>query len=328
MSALVSLLAACGVGDAKADVRTAQELADRLFPGRLTVIGSRSLFPQDSGSEVTFAVRDDPDAIVRLAVKSDKADIEQKMRDAVDLGRAQAAELRTALKVFRECGHEIVGIGEIPFANTSFDLTVWTAAPIMNTTVTRLVRSLDECVAKWRDARSNSDSPWRSKAGTITLNILSAQQPPTLPIATGPAYQKLTDRGLAEVLAGSPHHGGLITPGRSLADVLAPAMSFEEGQKFGAAMETAARDWLATADLNPKPRLGRYLSTANRLLPGSADKMRTYVTVCFSPSEKLPCPDEGAIAFTVDLPTKTTTNFTIVRKIRDNDGKYTYPIER
>ncbi|MEV4311230.1 hypothetical protein [Actinocrispum sp. NPDC049592] len=324
----MSLLAACGVGDAKADVRTAQELADRLFPGQLTVIGSRSLFPQDTGSEVTFAVRGDPDAIVRLAVRSDKTDIDQKMRDAVDLGRAQAAELRTALKVFRDCGHEIVGIGEIPFVNTSFNLTVWIASPITNTTVTRLIGSLDDCVVKWRDARSNSESPWRSKVGNITLNILSAQQPPTLPITTGPTYQKLTDRSLAEVLAGSPHHSGLITPGRSLGDVLAPAMSFDEGQKFGAAMETAARDWLAAAILTPKPRLGRYLSTGNRLLPGTADKMRTYVTVCFSPSEKLPCPDEGAIALTVDLATKMTTDFTLVRTIRDKDGKYTYPIER
>jgi len=92
-SAIVSLVAARGAGNSR---RTAQDLADRLFPGQLTVIGSRSLFPQDSGSEVTFSVRDDPDAAVRLAVTTNNN--EQGLRDEQGVGLVGADGLWSTLR--------------------------------------------------------------------------------------------------------------------------------------------------------------------------------------------------------------------------------------
>jgi hypothetical protein len=55
---------------------------------------------------------------------------------------------------------------------------------------------------------------------------------------------------------------------------------------------------------------------------GSADRMPTCVTVCYPES---PCVDEGAIGITVTLPTGTTDNFMLIRRVRGEDSKYTYP---
>jgi hypothetical protein len=326
LSAVACLVAACGSSgvtrDAKADEKTAQELADRLFPGELTVLGSESIFPRDTGSKVTFSVRDDPDAAVRVDVDSHRDTLEQRLRDAVSTGRAQAAELRLLTGAFRDCGREIIGIEEIaPYSNDVLQITAWVAAPITNATVSALLSQLDGCITAWGEKRAGSDSPWKAKHTNLSLNIVSSAEPSTL---TGPTYLRLTDRDLIKTLAGSEHYRTLTLDGQqSVGDVLFPAMSFE-----GAKLESAARDWLAKADVNPKPRIGRYLSLANRLEPGTVDRMRAYVTVCYSASESPPCEDEGAIGFTVDRPTGATRDFTLIRKVKDNDGKYRYPFEK
>ncbi len=70
---LAVLLGACGVVGTEDDRRAAEELAEKHHPGQLTAIGARTLFPGTGGSEVTFAVTDDRDAVVRLRIDTDKA---------------------------------------------------------------------------------------------------------------------------------------------------------------------------------------------------------------------------------------------------------------
>jgi hypothetical protein len=190
-------------------------------------------------------------------------------------------------------------------------------------TVSGLVSDLDQCIATWRTSRT--DSPWGDKAGNLGLNIV---KPMSLPSPKGPTYARLTDGDLIKALAAGEHYNALVTPGRSVGDVLAPEMPFEQSQKFAATVESVARDWLAKATVDPKPRLGSYLSTGSRLEPGSADRMRAYVTVCYAESDKPPCLNQGAIAFTVDLPTGATDDFKLIRDIRDQDGTYHFPLER
>ncbi|MFD3410164.1 hypothetical protein [Streptomyces cyaneofuscatus] len=90
---LVALLGACGVVTTKEDRRAAEELADKHFPGQIKAIGARTLLPGTGGSEVTFAVADDRDAVVRLRINADKGTCESRecagvLTEAVARGRA------------------------------------------------------------------------------------------------------------------------------------------------------------------------------------------------------------------------------------------------
>lgn len=93
-------------------------------------------------------------------------------------------------------------------------------------------------------------------------------------------------------------------------------------------MEAASADWLASAHLDPAPRLGSYLSVGTRLLPDTVDRVRCYVTVCYAEPEQLPCPDQGAIALTVDVRrTGVTSDVTLIRHVRATDGLYHFSLE-
>ncbi len=75
---LMVLAGACGVLDTDEDRRAAEELADKTLPGQLKAIGARTLFPGTGGSEVTFAVADDRDAVVRLRIDDSKGTCDGK----------------------------------------------------------------------------------------------------------------------------------------------------------------------------------------------------------------------------------------------------------
>jgi hypothetical protein len=80
--------------------RAAERAADARFPGLLRVVGSRTLFPASTGSEIAFALADDPDAVARARIERSTVDVEATLADAVATARVRADRLRALLAAF------------------------------------------------------------------------------------------------------------------------------------------------------------------------------------------------------------------------------------
>ncbi|MGI8416252.1 MAG: hypothetical protein ACR2P2_08645 [Nakamurella sp.] len=222
--------------------RTAQQLADRLFPGQLTVVGSRTLFPVDSGARISFTIAGDPDAAVTLDVDSHPDTMEQRLRDAVAAGRAQATELRVLTSAFRAGGHPIVGVDQLDAYRGS--ASVWLNVPLSNDSVGRLTKELDGCVGSWLETRGTSDIPGSEANAVITLQLTDRPVPPAAAPST---YLRLTADRFTIALAAATRYSAMIVQvdGRPLPIVgqLRPQLSFADQQKFGASVEAAAAGW-------------------------------------------------------------------------------------
>lgn len=170
---LVALAGACGVVTTKEDRRAAEELADKHFPGRIKAIGARTLFPGTGGSEVTFAVADDRDAVVRLRIDADKGTCDGKdcagaLTEAVARGRSDAAAFRTLRDAFDACGYEVIALG--PTGTPPY-----VVAELTNATVERVLADIGGCVQRWVTA-SGADSPL-GKAKASYVNVVSPPSP-------------------------------------------------------------------------------------------------------------------------------------------------------
>ncbi|MGW2659143.1 SCO7460 family lipoprotein, partial [Streptomyces sp. NPDC001478] len=138
------LLSGCGVLDTKDDRRYAEKLADEHYPGMLRVIGARTLFPQSEGSEISFAVADDPDAVVRLRVDAGKGTCNSHpclgvLDEAVTRGRAEARRLRLMIRTFAACGYEVIAYEPASGAP-------WIVGSLTNDTVKATLADIGACV--------------------------------------------------------------------------------------------------------------------------------------------------------------------------------------
>jgi len=87
----------------RGDRRRAAALGERVFPGRLRVLGSRTLFPQTTGSEVTRVM-----GVNRLLPgRVDRTEGHVLFRDEPEEGRTRFG--RHALRVVTDLDGELVG---------------------------------------------------------------------------------------------------------------------------------------------------------------------------------------------------------------------------
>ncbi|QXJ21219.1 hypothetical protein AGRA3207_002051 [Actinomadura graeca] len=332
--ALVALLAGgCGLGTGD-DKRRAAELAERHHPGQLRLIGARTLFPETGGSEVTFAVRDDPDAVVRLRIDAGKGRCgrercEDALAGAVARGREQAAGFRLLRTAFARCGHEIIGLG--PAAGEP-----WIAAALTNDNVTAVLGELGRCAAGWSAALTAAGSPPRSDgsyglpAGSRALRVrlvrpdVARKRPAGDPAS--PTLARLTSSRLQASLAGRTYFTAAFTlrDGRDepVTSGLAISRTFEDRQAFGRRVREQVGGRLRLTE--PRAVIASYDGVWS-LEPGRIDRFTGYVLFCEDPAHDRTCLGDHAVRVTVDEDGRPVSDLQIVRDVREGNGPLRLP---
>ncbi|MGW4229399.1 SCO7460 family lipoprotein [Streptomyces sp. NPDC004980] len=323
VGSLTLLLGACGVLSTEEDRRLASELAEKHFPGQLEVIGARTLIPGTGGSEITFSVTDDRDAVVRLGVDSEKGTCDYKacgraLADALARGRSEAADSRVLRSAFEECGYAVVGVDPASGAP-------YVVARPTNSTVTAVIAEVGGCVRRWVTA-AGAEGPLARKGGTA-VNLVSprvAERRDTGK-ASWPTTMRLSHSGLLASLGERPYYsvgydiaGGRVdTAGR--ARIVRP---FELRQEFGRTVEKAVREELRAT--YPQVRTNVY-GGVWQLEPGTVDRQTGYVLFCERPDAKKRCLGDHAVVVTTDVRGNPVGEPRIVRDVREGGGALRLP---
>ncbi|WP_216651359.1 SCO7460 family lipoprotein [Actinomadura litoris] len=331
--ALVALLAggcAVGTGD---DRKRAGELAERLYPGQLRVLGARTLFPQTTGSEVTFAVKDDPDAVVRLRVDGENKTCERKSCEdalvkAVAQGRRQAAEFRLLRASLERCGHQIIALG--PTAGEP-----WIVMSLSNENVTAVLDELGRCAARWSKALTANGSPPASDgsyglpAGSRALRVrivrpdVARGRPAE---GSGPTMARLTSTRLQAALAKKTYFTAAFTVrddrDEPVTSGLAVSRSYEDREAFGRRVQAAVGERLRAE--RPNAKVTDYVGVW-RLEPGRIDRLTGYVLFCEGPEQGRTCLGDHAVRVTVDERGTPVSGLTIVENVREGNGPLRLP---
>ncbi|TDD98196.1 hypothetical protein E1298_00365 [Actinomadura rubrisoli] len=327
------LAGGCALGTGN-DKKRATELAERLYPGQLRLIGARTLFPETNGSEVTFAVRDDPDAVVRLRIDGKKALCDRKpcegaLTEAVARGRKQAAEFRLMRSAFERCGYQIIGLG--PTVGEP-----WVTADLTNDNVTAVLAELGRCAVQWSAALTANGSPPQSDgsyglpAGTRSLRVklvrsdVARGRPSGDPKA--PALARLTAGKLQAALskrtyfaAGFTMRDGRDEPVTSGISISRP---FEERQAFGRRVRTAVGEQLRAT--HPQATVTSY-NGVWRLEQGRVDRFTGYVLFCDTPGHDRNCLGNDAVRVTVDEQGVPVSELQFVPNVREGNGPLRLP---
>lgn len=320
---LALLLGACGVLSTDEDRQLAQELSEKHFPGQLKVIGAHTLFPGTGGSEITFSVTDDRDAVVRLGVDSEKGTCdykacEQAMGDAITRGRTEAAGSRVLRDTFKACGYEVIAVdrtGGAPYI----------VARPTNPTVTQVITEVGACVQRWVTAGGTQGQ--LAKKGGVAVNLVSPRVAARRDLGkeSWPTTMRLSHSGLLASLAERPYfsvgydivEGRVDTKGR--ARIVRP---LELKEEFGRTVEKAVREKLRPT--YPQVRTTVYAGMW-RLEPGTVDRQTGYVLFCERPAGKKRCLGDHAVVVTTDVRGNVLGEPRIERDIREGRGALRLP---
>ncbi|MET8725838.1 hypothetical protein ABZV81_01445 [Streptomyces parvus] len=324
---LVVALGACGVVDTKDDRRAAEELAETHFPGQLKAVEARTLFPGSGGSEVTFAVTDDRDAVVRLRIDTDAAGgpmCDRKecggvLAEAVQRGRQQAEDFRTLRGAFDACGYEVVALG-------TTGTSPYVVAELTNATVTRVLGEIGECVQRWVTASGAGSALAKAQASHVNVVTPSVADRRDRGKDSWPTVMRLTR---SDLLASLNKHayvstsyeieaGRVDTTGR--ARVVRP---FREREKFGETVQNAVKEQLRAT----YPRV--VMTTFQwiwQLEPGRVDRQTGYVLFCPEPGARGQCvnPDDAALV-TTDGRGNPVGKIRLVHDVREGTGALRLP---
>ncbi|BFP50703.1 lipoprotein [Streptomyces sp. CMC78] len=324
---LVVLVGACGVVDTKDDRRAAEELAEKHFPGQLRAIGARTLFPGTGGSEVTFAVTDDRDAVVRLRVDTDQADqglCDRKdcagvLAEAVKRGRQQADDFRTLKGAFDSCGYEVIALGTTGAAP-------YVVAELTNATVTKVLGEIGECVQRWVTASGADSALAKGRASYVNVVSPSVADRRDRGKDSWPTVMRLTRTDLLASLTKHAYFsasydfeaGRVDTTGR--ARVVRP---FREREKFGETVQNAVKEQLRAT--YPRVVMSTY-QWIWRLEPGRVDRQTGYVLFCPEPGARGQCvnPDDAALV-TTDEHGNPVGKIRLVHDVREGTGALRLP---
>ncbi|MFH8724715.1 SCO7460 family lipoprotein [Streptomyces termitum] len=318
--------AGCGTFDTGDDEKRAVEVAERVAPGRLAVIGARPLFPEAGGSEVTFRIADDAEAFVRLRVDAEKADCEgrpceDRLRDALARAGREAADFRVLRREFEACGHPVRGL--------SADGTgPWVAAPVGAETVRPLVASLGDCLERWARARTRDGG---APPAALSVKVVPPER------AAGragedtgrPALLEFTSADRLAALGRGAYHrvsyrfgpGGI---DRESAEV-GVVRPFEERQRYEKAVRASAQEWLRSRGGLPEAVTADF-STVGSLLPGRVDRFGGWLLFCERPEGERPvCLGRHALAVTAGPDGRLTGEPRVFRDVREGNGPLVLP---
>ncbi|WP_411080200.1 SCO7460 family lipoprotein [Streptomyces sp. cmx-18-6] len=321
---LVALLGGCGIITTKEDRRAAEELADKHFPGRLQSVEARTLAPGSGGSEVTFAVADDRDAVVRLRIKADDGMCDRKdcagvLTEAVARGLADAAAFRTLRDAFDACGYPVIALGPTGTAPS-------VVAEMTNATVEKVLADIGGCVQRWVSA-SGADSPL-AKAKAAYVNVVSpavaakrsrgqASWPTVMRLTRGDLLASLT-RHRYHSASYDIHAGRVETQGRARA-----VRPFRQSQEFGRTVQKAVGEQLRATYPNVVVSTYQWVW---RLEPGRVDRQTGYRLFCPEPDARGRCVNsDDAVLVTTDERGNPVGKIRIVHDVRDGTGALRLP---
>lgn len=292
-----------------------RRVADRHYRGGLRVIGSRSLFPRSAGVEVSFALSDDPDAVVVLE-DVDKGACQGEpcgpaLTRAVASARAEAARWRSLSAAFERGGYPVIGLETF---NGAFD--PWVVAAPTNATVTALIGVLADCAREYAQAMADNGSPLTDE---VTVNVITPagakgrpkrkRRVPTLAYMESDALlMALEERhDTTAYTVHFPIVDGRIDPDAgSLSIDLPSTLAQARDETLTATVESRLRVIHPEAsDIMPMWRL--------MAEPGTVDRIRQYVTFqCDLEPSRTPQLSERAVAVTTDLEGNLLGQFTIL----------------
>ncbi|MYT37307.1 hypothetical protein GTY66_14800 [Streptomyces sp. SID8356] len=321
---LMALAGACGVLDTDDDRRAAEELADKHLPGQLKAIGARTLFPGTGGSEVTFAVADDRDAVVRLRIDKSKGSCDGKacagvLTEAVARARTDAAEFRTLRDAFDSCGYEVIALG-------TSGASPHVVAELTNDSVEKVISEIGGCVQRWVAASGPEGRMGGAKASHVNVVSPAVAAERKRGKDSWPTLMRLTRSDLVGSLTRHTHHsvsyeieGGQVdTAGR--ARVVRP---FEQRQEFGRTVQKAVADELRAT--YPDVVVSDY-QWVWRLEPGRMDRQTGYLLFCPRPDERGRCVNsDDAVLVTTDERGNPVEKLRIVHDVRDGTGALRLP---
>lgn len=328
VTVLALLVSGCGVLSTKEDRQRAQELAEAVYPGELRVLGARTLFPETTGSEVTYALRDDPDAFVRLRVDAgdDRCGgrpCARALRDARRQGEAAAAEWRAMKAEFAGCGYEVHAATVVRGMVTD----PWIAQALTNDNVTDVLAGVGACLESYSRSLPAGQTAGRT---SITVHIAHPSTVRDLPAARKdePTLVRKTHPELGATLAGRASYAvtyawreGVVRPETGTARIVQP---FKERQKFKEQVHASAAEWLR--DTHPDAKVSPGYGGAWSLRPGRVDRLRGWVLFCKGPAEQEErCLGNHALAVTVDLEGRLVGEPTVFDDVREGRGALRLP---
>ncbi|MFC9976491.1 hypothetical protein ACFVH6_36900 [Spirillospora sp. NPDC127200] len=234
---LAGTAAACGLSDTDGDRKYAVELAERLYPGQLSLLGARPLV---FVTEVTFAIVGDPDAFVRIQVrdrKCDGASCERKLARALPIARRHAADWRLLDAAFRACGHPVVG-------TRATVAEPWIVAEATEATAPSLLSALGDCARRWTRARA--EAGLRPTGASVTVGIASPAQARRLPARRpgAPTLLHMTDSKVMAALTDRTYQAAVYQLEDGVAEPapssFRPVRPFREQQEFTKKIHEAA----------------------------------------------------------------------------------------
>ncbi|MET9704233.1 SCO7460 family lipoprotein [Streptomyces griseus] len=324
---LAVLLGACGVVDTKDDRRAAEELAEKHFPGQLRAIGARTLFPGSGGSEVTFAVTDDRDAVVRLRIDTDRADggtcdredCADVLAEAVRRGRQQAEDFRTLKGAFDACGYEVVALG--PTGTPPY-----VVAELTNATVTRVLGEIGECVQRWVTASGADSTLAKAQASYVNVVSPSVADRRDRGQASWPTVMRLTRSDLLGSLTKHAYYSASYEIAAGRVDTTGSARvvrPFRERQEFGDTVQNAVKEQLRAT--YPRVVMSTY-QWIWRLEPGRVDRQTGYVLFCPEPDARGQCVNsDDAALVTTDEHGNPVGRIRLVHDVREGTGALRLP---
>ena len=291
----------------RGDRRRAAALGERVFPGRLRVLGSRTLFPQTTGSEVTLGLADDADAVVRLRVEDDVPG-EEALRAAVARALADAADWRTLKSAFAEGGYEVHALERLV-------ARPWVSAEVGNGNVAEVTARLAACVRRWEPGERGTDV-------LVAPPEAVRELPPGRP--GWPEPLRLTAAPRLAVLAGRrPYLRFSCDPAAG------PALSLERPfplrESYEAAVSASATRWLAGAFPETEDIEVTRVMGVNRLLPGRVDRTEGHVLFRDEPEEGRIRFGRHALRVVTDLDGELAGEPAVLRDVRDADGTLRLP---
>ncbi|MGW4361258.1 SCO7460 family lipoprotein [Streptomyces californicus] len=324
---LTVLLGACGVVGTEDDRRAAEELAEKHHPGQLKAIGARTLFPGTGGSEVTFAVTDDRDAVVRLRIDTDKVrgglcdgkDCAGVLADAVRRGRQQAEDFRTLATAFDSCGYEVVALG--PTGTPPY-----VVAELTNETVAKVLGEIGRCVQRWVAASGPESTLAKGQASYVNVVSPAVAERRDRGKGSWPTLMRLTRSDLLASLTKHTYFSASYAIEQGRVDTTGSARvvrPFRERQKFGETVQSAVAERLRAT--HPRVVVSDY-QWIWRLEPGRVDRQTGYVLYCPEPDARGRCVNsDDAALVTTDERGVPVGKIRLVHDVREGTGALRLP---
>lgn len=317
------VLGGCGLVSTKEDRKFAEKLADEHYPGVLEIIGARKLIPQGGGSEITFSVADDRDAVVRIRVDAEAGTCNthacaKVLDDAVKSARSEAARLRLMTRTFKSCGYEVIGIE--PSSGG-----LWIVASPTNATVTRVLADIGSCVRRWVEADEEQGRPAQARGAWVNLASPAAAARRPAGKKSQPTAMRLSETPLLASLQSHPYYlaSYSMTDGRidttGSARIVRP---FETQQEFSRTVQEAVKTHLRAS--YPSVQVSD-LQGVWSLEPGTVDRLTGYVLYCERPDGKQRCLGDQAVLVTTDVRGNPLGKPRPVGKVREGRGPLQLP---